>query len=304
VGTRSTGVDGSSTEMKFDVAMKVFKRIQEFKGRGSYVDGDNRYHKQKFKTIDKRKQVELWCKKEYRNLIRASRAGVAVPTPIECKENILFMRFLGDGFWPCPQLREVEIKNGSSKWTTLYCQTMVSVRKLYHCARLVHSDLSEYNILVCPMFQVENAFNRDDRDKVSETKKDTDTLQIVLIDFGQAVERKHVSADEYLQRDLQMVNAFFSKKGMVTLNEKESLDFIIKDCEYAEDGDSDNDDGTLGLDFIDDNSSGQDGSTDAGSSSEYDSSWRHAIKGWDDEQNMESLGVQLAKKKIALKTAY
>ena len=49
--------------------MKVFKRIQEFRGRGCYVDGDNRYHKQKFKTIDKRKQVELWCEKEYRNLM-------------------------------------------------------------------------------------------------------------------------------------------------------------------------------------------------------------------------------------------
>merc|ERR1712038_263318 len=120
-----------------------------------------------------------------------------------------------------------------------------------------------------------------------------------------AVERKHASADEFLQRDLRMVNAFFSKKGIITLSDKESVDFILKECDYVEEEDADNnDDGTLEYDFIDDDISGHDGSTDAGSSfSEYDSSWRHAIKGWDDEKDMESLGLQLTEKKITLKTA-
>lgn len=64
----------------------------------------------------------IWTTKEYRNLIRAHRAGVAVPKPLHQKENVLFMRFLGDNGWPSPQLREVEIKKGSDKWTTFYCQ--------------------------------------------------------------------------------------------------------------------------------------------------------------------------------------
>lgn len=34
--------------------------------RGSYVDGDPRYHKQKFKTNDQREQVVLWAEKEWR----------------------------------------------------------------------------------------------------------------------------------------------------------------------------------------------------------------------------------------------
>merc|ERR1711933_206012 len=88
-GWKSNGSGG------FDVAVKVFKQIQEFKTRGSYVDGDSRYHNIKFQKLDKREQVELWTSKEYRNLIRANAAGVPVPTPLMCKQNVLFMRFLG-----------------------------------------------------------------------------------------------------------------------------------------------------------------------------------------------------------------
>lgn len=97
--------------------------------RGAYVDGDPRYHRQKFKTNDQREQVVLWTEKEYRNLIRAHRAGVAVPTPLHQKENILFMRFLGENGWPSPQLKEIDMRKGSKKWTTLYCQTLVAVRR-------------------------------------------------------------------------------------------------------------------------------------------------------------------------------
>ena len=117
--------DGSIESIRsdgYDVAVKVFKRIVEFKGRDKYVDGDPRYHKQKFNTNDQRNQVVIWANKEYRNLIRAHRAGITVPQPLYQKENIIFQRFLGESGWPSPQLREVEIKKGSSKWTAFYCQ--------------------------------------------------------------------------------------------------------------------------------------------------------------------------------------
>lgn len=101
----------------------------EFKGRGAYVDSDPRYHKQAFRTIDGRQQVVLWAEKEYRNLIRANRAGCRVPHPLLQKENVLFMRFLGDDGWPSPQLREIEIRLGSKKWTVLYCQILVQMKR-------------------------------------------------------------------------------------------------------------------------------------------------------------------------------
>jgi hypothetical protein len=112
----------------FDVAIKVFKRISEFKGRGDYVDGDPRY-RSSFRDAGSRQQLEIWAEKEFRNLIRAYRAGVPVPRPLLCKENVLFMRFLGFEGWPAPQLRELSLKRGSSRWTTLYEQVIEALRR-------------------------------------------------------------------------------------------------------------------------------------------------------------------------------
>lgn len=209
-----------------DVAVKVFKRIQEFRQRGSYVDGDPRYPKQ-FSTYGKREQVELWSEKEFRNLTRANIAGVPVPMPLVCKKNVLFMRFLGEDGWPSPQLREIEIRHGSKKWIHLYCQTLVAVRRLYHCARLVHADLSEYNILLCPSRQVDKAIGVGD---VISSKEDS--LQVVLIDFGQSVDKTHPSADEFLARDISRINFFFENQGIKTLSNEEATAFIVTQCNY------------------------------------------------------------------------
>jgi len=270
----------TAVEVKFDVAVKVFKRMQEFKGRGSYLDGDPRYHGQRFKNADKREKIELWTEKEYRNLIRASRGGVAVPTPLLQTGNVLFMRFLGDNGWPAPQLRELEIKKGSRKWTTLYCQTCVAIRRLYHCARLVHADCSEYNIIVCPMSQVENAM-----DKRKEARND---LQIVLIDFGQAVERNHHDAMKYLRRDLSLVRAFFTKQNINTLSNEECEQFIVRE-HCGEDTEK-----LAEVKFeveVGETLSTNDFS--ANISAENEKEWRHNIKGWDDDKDCRWLENRL-----------
>jgi RIO kinase 1 len=45
--------------------------------------------------------VRLWAEKEMRNLKRLLVAGIPCPEPLEVKENILVMSFLGspDGWW-------------------------------------------------------------------------------------------------------------------------------------------------------------------------------------------------------------
>eukprot|EP00535_Pseudo-nitzschia_heimii_P000577 CAMPEP_0197176780 /NCGR_PEP_ID=MMETSP1423-20130617/2589_1 /TAXON_ID=476441 /ORGANISM="Pseudo-nitzschia heimii, Strain UNC1101" /LENGTH=761 /DNA_ID=CAMNT_0042626201 /DNA_START=55 /DNA_END=2337 /DNA_ORIENTATION=- len=205
----------------FDVAIKVFKRIKEFKGRGQYVDGDPRYAGRPFRSFTERDQLEVWTEKEYRNLVRAYRADIPVPNPISYNDNIIFMRFLGEDGWPAPQIREINIRKASSKWTTLYEQVMESVKRLFQDARLVHGDLSEYNILIAPNSQVDNK---------SENIDSEDALQTVLIDFGQAVEVRHPKAEELLRRDLARVRDFFKKQGVkLTLSLEDALEFVIGD---------------------------------------------------------------------------
>lgn len=267
----SGAVEGDMFEMKndgFDVAVKVFKRNQEFKGRGAYIDNDNRYHGQKFKNVDKREQVEQWTEKEFRNLIRANRGGVPVPSPIMYKENILFMRYLGEDGWPSPQLREIELKQGSKRWRALYCQTLVAIRKLYWCSRLVHADLSEYNILVCPMGMVENAL-----DKSPDAKKD---LQIVLIDFGQAVERNHPSALDLLRRDISHVREFFVKKDINILSTHDTEKMIVTEPEVKEE------------EYFDEQE--EEGKEDF---DEAKKSWRHFVKGWNDSREISIIEEEL-----------
>lgn len=67
-------------------------------------------------------------------------------------------------------------------YSMLIANCVLSIR-LYHCARLVHADLSEYNLLVCPSWQVS-------REELEGEGRD-ETLQVVMIDFGMAVERNH-----------------------------------------------------------------------------------------------------------------
>ncbi len=67
--------------------------------------------------------------KEYRNLIRAYWEGVPMTKSLYRKDNVLFLRFLGEEGWPSPQLREIDVKRGSGKWTTFYVQTLVAVRR-------------------------------------------------------------------------------------------------------------------------------------------------------------------------------
>ena len=215
-GAVATGAAGAAGG-PFDVAVKIFKRMQEFKNRAAYVDGDPRYATTNYRKASARDQLDMWTEKEYRNLMRANRSGVPVATPLQYKENLLFLRFLGQDGWPSPQLRELELRKGSARWTTLYNQVMQSIQLLYQQARLVHADLSEYNILAVPAYLVENQLVVDARNEI----------QAVLIDFGQAVDVRHQEAEAWLRRDLERVRTFFTTKGVKTMSVETSYNFCV-----------------------------------------------------------------------------
>ena len=165
-----------------DVAVKIYLTSSAIfrQGRLKYIRGDPR-----FKDIphDTRSLIDQWASKEFKNLQLAKEAGLAVPTPIYVEKNVLLMEFIGKNGVPAPHLREVPLQAASS-W---YDKIVEMLQDLYNKARLVHGDLSEYNILVPDGYPM-------------------------LIDFAQAVTIEHPEAREFLKRDIENLNNYF--KGL------------------------------------------------------------------------------------------
>ncbi len=89
-------------------------------------------------------------------------------------------------------MKEVSLKNPRQ----VYRRLLTYVKKLYQKAKLVHADLSEYNIMIW-----KNA--------------------PVLFDVSQAVTLEHPMADQFLRRDLQNLYKYFKKLGVDVLSVEE-----------------------------------------------------------------------------------
>ncbi|GBC73302.1 3-deoxy-D-manno-octulosonic acid kinase [archaeon HR04] len=179
-----------------DIAVKIYLvATAEFRHRLQYIVGDPR-----FKRVKRgiRNIVMLWARKEFKNLSRAYSSGVSVPKPIYVKDNVLLMEFIGSDGIPAPTLNQCNVCKEH------YEQVIDNIIKLYRDARLVHADLSEFNIFL----------HNGDR--------------IVIFDFGSAVDVKHPNAQEFLLRDMMNVNRFFSKQG-VEVHDINYLLSIIRD---------------------------------------------------------------------------
>jgi RIO kinase 1 len=131
-------------------AIKVYKTaILSFKDRERYITGEHRF-KSGFDKGNNRKMVKLWAEKEFRNLRRIYNSGIPCPEPISLKLHVLVMGFLGDRKgWAYPRLRDATLTGDDvdQQWHKLYVQLLGIMRKIYQVCRLVHADLSEYNIL-------------------------------------------------------------------------------------------------------------------------------------------------------------
>ncbi|MGB4579557.1 MAG: RIO1 family regulatory kinase/ATPase, partial [Methanoculleus sp.] len=101
--------------------------------------------------------------------------------PLAFDRNILLMEFLGEEEAPYPQLRLAAVDD----YEATYREILDCTRRLYQDARLVHADLSEYNILYHE--------------------------KPYLIDMGQAVTLDHPRALTFLLRDIRNINRYFSR---------------------------------------------------------------------------------------------
>ncbi|KAK1545838.1 RIO1 family protein [Colletotrichum paranaense] len=185
-------------------AIKVYKTsILVFKDRERYIAGEHRFQKG-FDKSSNRKMVKLWAEKEFRNLRRIHTAGIPCPEPISLKLHVLAMGFLGDKKgWAYPRLRDANLTGDDveEQWRALYVQLLGLMRRIYQICRLVHADLSEYNIL----------YNAG---------------KLYIIDVSQSVEPDHPRALEFLRMDIKNVGDFFRRKGVDTLSDRSIFDFI------------------------------------------------------------------------------
>ncbi|KDQ25738.1 hypothetical protein PLEOSDRAFT_1085159 [Pleurotus ostreatus PC15] len=185
------------------LAVKIFKTsILVFKDRDRYVAGEFRFRRG-YNRHNPRKMVRLWAEKEMRNLKRLSMAGIRCPEPVEVRENVLVMRFLGDSEgWPSPRLKDAQLPAGALPG--LYQELVLTTRQLYHQCKLVHADLSEYNILY-------------------------HDSHLFIIDVSQSVEHDHPSAFDFLRSDITNIEEFFGRLGVTCLGLRRTFDFVTRD---------------------------------------------------------------------------
>ncbi len=172
------------------VAVKIYRvGTSDFKKMQLYIQGDPRFN---VKTSNKRMLINTWVTKEMRNLKRAQDVGVRVPKPLVAKNNILVMEFIGDEIGnPAQLMRQSKISNPQH----VADQILNYVKKLYKDAKLVHGDLSGYNILI-------------------------DEGEPVIIDISQGVMVDHPISRELLNRDINNLVIDFKKMGIEITNDE------------------------------------------------------------------------------------
>ncbi|MEM0490906.1 MAG: serine protein kinase RIO [Acidilobaceae archaeon] len=169
-----------------DLAIKIYlTATSDFKKSiRKYIEGDPR-----FESIPEgnfRRLIYEWARKEFKNLKRMFDNGVRVPQPITFIGNVLVMSFIGEDGYRAPLLVEAINDLSLDELQNIYYEVVEQVKRIVCNARLIHADLSEYNIMIW------------------DSKP-------WIIDVSQAVDHSHPRALEFLERDLENIQNFFSQ---------------------------------------------------------------------------------------------
>ena len=189
-GAISTGKEANVltgiTDDETFVAVKIYRiATSDFKKMDYYLKGDPRFN---VKTKNKRKIIYSWVTKEFKNLTRLDTAGVRVPKPITSANNVLLIEFIGDEDGnPAQPVRNQPPQNPEEFWNKL----LVQLKMFVNDAKLVHGDLSNYNIL-----------------NLNE--------EPVIIDVSQSVVLDNPISKELLERDINTLVREYTKLGVET----------------------------------------------------------------------------------------
>lgn len=189
-----SGVDADGNH----VAVKIYLTTSaEFRrGMLPYLEGDPRFRHVKHDT---RSLIYSWAQKEFKNLKRAHDAGVGVPKPILVKRNVLIMEFIGREGIPAPLMKDTPVKDPAK----LYRSLIEAVRRLYTKAKLIHADLSEYNVMIWKG-------------------------KSVIFDISQGVPIEHPMAERFLKRDLENLNRYFKLLGVNVTPIDQAYEQVVK----------------------------------------------------------------------------
>jgi RIO kinase 1 len=181
-----------------ELAIKIYK-IDSNTSRWmrKYIVGDPRFNKIPHNVS---KVIFLWASKEYKNLKRAYKVGLSVPEPIFIRNNILIMEYIGFESIPAPLLKDIRKPKDP---LNLFSEILIFIKQLYKKAKLVHGDLSEFNILY-------------------------HNQKPVIIDISQGVSIQHPKAEVYLARDIKNIFNFFTKLGIKTSDPEDFYYDVIK----------------------------------------------------------------------------
>lgn len=181
-----------------EVAVKIYK-IDSNTSRWmrNYIVGDPRFKKIPHNIS---KIIFLWAGKEFKNLKRAYKVGLRVPEPIFVTNNILVMEYIGFESIPAPVLKDII---NPKEPLVLFNEILKFIKNLFQKAKLVHGDLSEFNILY-------------------------HNQKPVIIDISQAVSIQHPKAEIYLSRDIKNIFKYFEKLGIEELNPSDFYYEVVK----------------------------------------------------------------------------
>lgn len=165
-------------------AVKIFKTtLNEFKQRDLYIKDDFRFKKRfktKFSKQNARTIINMWAEKEMYNLCRMRKHGINCPEIVVLKKHVLVMSFIGIENQAAPKLKEAPLS--AAELIVAYDEITEMMHKMYNKAKLVHADLSEYNIL-------------------------WHDQKCWIIDVAQSVEPEHPSALQFLMRDCDNISS-------------------------------------------------------------------------------------------------
>lgn len=109
------------------------------------------------------------------------------------------MEFIGDQGLAAPRLKDAGLTE--EQHIKAYFDVLKLMRKMLQDCKMVHGDLSEYNML----------YFKD---------------EIYIIDVSQSVELDHPMALDFLRRDWVNVNDYFDRQNIQVLSTEKTFDFI------------------------------------------------------------------------------